>query len=276
MSSCSRKNPYRPIETEVIETVQETPTIRTIKLKPKEPIPFKAGQFVELTIPGIGEAPFTPSSRPSTPEIIHLTIMKVGKVTEKVHELQAGDIVGLRGPLGNGYPIDDFIGKEILVVGGGCGFAPLRSLMYSFFEISGKLKKLYFRGGCRSPQEMVYRKETEEWAKRPDLNLKLTVDKGDETWKGPVGVVTTILDDAAMDYATGIAIVCGPPIMMKFATKKLLEMGFKKDHLYLSMEKNMSCGIGKCGHCRLGIYYACKDGPVFRFNQIESYPEIWD
>ena len=166
MSSC--KNPYRSIETEVIEATTETPTIRTLRLKPKEVIPFKAGQFVELMIPGVGEAPFTPSSNPSTPEIIQLTIMKVGKVTEVVHQIEKGDIVGLRGPMGKGYPIDDFKGQEILVVGGGCGFAPLRSLMYSFFDRSSDFKNLYFRGGCKAYNELVYREEMEEWAKRDD------------------------------------------------------------------------------------------------------------
>jgi NAD(P)H-flavin reductase len=163
-----------------------------------------------------------------------------------------------------------------LVVGGGCGFAPLRSLMYSFFEMSDDLKSLYFRGGCRTPKELVFKDETAEWAKRKDLNLKLTVDNGDDNWKGHVGLVTTILDDVKIKYPEGIAIVCGPPIMMKFATLKLLEMGFKETNIYLSMEKNMSCGIGKCGHCRLGVYYACKDGPVFRYDKIKNLKEIWD
>ena len=269
-------NPYRPIETEVVDVMTETPTIKTLVLKPKEPIPFKAGQFIELTVPGVGEAPFTPSSRPSEKDIIHVTIMRVGKVTEKIHQLQKGDTVGLRGPLGNGYPLDDYKGKEILVVGGGCGFAPLRSLMYAFFARSGAFKKLFFRGGCKTSKELLFHSEIQEWAKRDDLNLKLTVDVGDKDWQGPVGVVTTILDDVKMDCKQGIGVVCGPPIMMKFATKKLLEMGFKEENIYLSMEKNMSCGIGKCGHCRLGIYYACKDGPVFQYNKIKTYPEIWD
>lgn len=270
------ENPYRPIETEVIDTLQETPTIKTIKLKPKEEFSFEAGQFIELTIPGFGEAPFTPSSRPSVKDTIHLTIMKVGKVTEKIHQLKKGDIVGVRGPLGSKYPIEQFKGKEILVVGGGCGFAPLRSLMYAFFDLSGQFEKLYFRGGCKSSKELVYKEETEEWAKRQDLDLKVTVDVGDENWKGPVGVVTTILDDVKMDFSQGIAVVCGPPIMMKFATQKLLKMGFQEKNIYLSMEKNMSCGIGKCGHCRLGPYYACSDGPVFTYDQIKMLPEIWD
>ena len=270
------ENPYRPIKAEVIEVITETPSIKTIRIEPKEPITFKTGQFVELTVPGVGEAPFTPSSRPAIKNLMELTIMNVGKVTEKVHELKKGDIVGVRGPFGKGYPIDSFKGKEILVVGGGCGFAPIRSLMYELFDRSGEFKKLFFRGGCKTPQELLYRGEIADWAKRKDLDLKLTVDKGDSGWKGNVGVVTTILDGVEMDYENGIAIVCGPPMMMKFSTKKLIEMGFKEENIYLSMEKNMSCGIGKCGHCRIGTYYACKDGPVFTYIKIKNFSNIWD
>ncbi|MGQ9615629.1 MAG: FAD/NAD(P)-binding protein [Spirochaetota bacterium] len=270
------KNPYRPIETKVLEVITETPTIKTLKLKPKEELSFATGQFIELTIPGVGEAPFTPSSRPSISDIIEVTIMKVGKVTDAIHKLKKGDIVGLRGPFGTGYPLEEFKGKEVLVVGGGCGFAPLRSLMYEFFDKSGEFKALYFRGGCKTPQDFLYRKEIESWAKRGDLDVVLTVDEGDGDWKGRTGVVTTILDGIKMDTSKGIAVVCGPPIMMKFTTKKLLELGFKDKNIYLSMEKNMSCGLGKCGHCRIGTYYACKDGPVFRFDKISNFPNIWD
>ncbi len=148
--------------------------------------------------------------------------------------------------------------------------------MYTFFELSGQFKKLYFRGGCKNPQEFLYRDEIHAWTKRKDLDIELTVDKGDKTWKGNVGLVTVIIDSVEMNVKTGIAIVCGPPIMMKFGTKKLLEMGFRNENIYLSMEKNMSCGIGKCGHCRIGCYYGCKDGPVFRYDQIKDFHEIWD
>ena len=270
------ENPYSPVETEVIDVTTETPTIKTIRFKPKEPIPFAAGQFVELTIPGVGEAPFTPSSRPARKDVMEVTVMKVGKVTERVHELKKGDIIGIRGPLGKGYPIEKFNDKEILVVGGGCGLAPLRSLMYELFDRSGDFKKVFFRGGCKVPKELLYRNEIKSWEKRKDLDLELTVDKGDSSWKGNVGVVTTIMDGIDMNCKEGIAIVCGPPIAMKFATKKLLEMGFKDENIYLSMEKNMSCGIGKCGHCRIGTYYACKDGPVFTYDKIKDFHEIWD
>jgi len=270
------KNPYRPIKSEVMDVITETSTIKTIKIRPGEPIDFKTGQFIELTIPGVGEAPFTPSSRPAIKEMLEITVMKVGKVTEAIHNLKKGDIIGLRGPFGNGYPLDEFRGKEVLIVGGGCGFAPLRSLMYEFFDHEDEFKKLFFRGGCKTSKDFLYRKEIEEWAKRNNINLELTVDEVDSEWEWKVGVVTTILDDVDMDFANGVAIVCGPPIMMKYATKKLLEMGFRDKNIYLSMERNMSCGIGKCGHCRLGIYYTCKDGPVFRYDMIKNYPDIWD
>ena len=269
-------NPYRPIEAKVTAVIPETPTIKTIRFKPKEPIAFATGQFIELTVPGVGEAPFTPSSSPAVKDVMEVTVMKVGRVTERIHQLKEGDIVGVRGPLGKGYPIEKFKDKEILVVGGGCGLAPLRSLMYELFDRSGQFKKLFFRGGCKMPQELLYKDETKEWAKRKDLDLKLTVDKASSSWKGSVGVVTTILDDVDMNCRRGIAIVCGPPVAMKFITKKLLDMEFQYENIYLSMEKNMSCGIGKCGHCRIGTYYACKDGPVFTYKQIKDFPGIWD
>jgi len=269
------RNPYRPVRTQVLESVVETSRIKTLRLRPEEPIVFEAGQFVELTLPGFGEAPFTPSSRPSLHDELFLTVMKVGKVTEAVHRLEKGDTVGLRGPLGTGYPIESFKGREVLVVGGGCGFAPLRSLMYALMERSAEFKKLVFRGGCRTPADMVYRKELAGWAEREDLDIELTVDVGDPSWKGNVGTVTTLLDGAGLDSARGIAIVCGPPMMMKFVTARLVEMGFADENIYLSMERNMSCGIGKCGHCRLGLYYVCKDGPVFPYARVKGFPDLW-
>ena len=224
------KNPYRPIETEVLDTVTETPTIRTLRLKPKEEITFETGQFIELTIPGIGEAPFTPSSNPMTKDVVEISVMRVGKVTEVVHQIKKGDTVGLRGPFGTGYPLDVFKGQELLVVGGGCGFAPLRSLMYELFNHSGEFKKVLFRGGCKTPEEFLYRSEIEQWAERDDIDVLLTVDEANNgNWKGRIGVVTTILDGTPIDYQTGYAIVCGPPIMMKFTTMKLRDMGFPED-----------------------------------------------
>jgi NAD(P)H-flavin reductase len=269
-------NPYRAIQTEVLDVSVETPTIKTLTLKPEGGLEFRTGQFIELTVPGCGEAPFTPSSRPSVSETIQVSVMRVGKVTSRIHAIEPGATVGVRGPFGEGYPMGEFRGRDVIVVGGGCGFAPLRSLMYTLFSTSGDYKSLHFRGGCRNPKEFLYRGEIEGWAERDDLDLVLTVDEGDESWSGHVGLVTTILDGSNIDIPTAVAIVCGPPVMMKFATARLLELGFGKDQLYLSMEKNMSCGFGKCGHCRLGPYYTCKDGPVFRYDRICDLQGIWD
>jgi sulfite reductase subunit B len=269
------KNIYRPIEAEVLDVITESPTIKTIKLKPKEELIFETGQFIELTVPGVGEAPFTPSSRPAVRDTMDVTIMKVGKVTDVVHQLKKGDIVGLRGPYGDGYPLDTFKDREVLVFGGGVGLAPLRSLMFALFDRINDFKKIYFRYGAKTPEDIIYKGLVKEWSGRSDLDFRITVDKGDDKWKGHVGLVTTILDDMKLDFNTAIAVVCGPPIMMKFGTFKLLEMGFKDSNIYLSMEKNMSCGLGKCGHCRIGTYYACKDGPVFTYDKIKDFHDIW-
>jgi NAD(P)H-flavin reductase len=269
-------SPYRPIETLVTGIVEETPTIRTLQLRPSEPIGFQPGQFVELLIPGVGEAPFTPSSHWTDQENLEVSVMRVGRVTTRIHDLEVGHAVGLRGPFGRGYDLDEFRGREVLVVGGGCGFAPLRSLMYALFDISSELKKLVFCGGCRSPRELLYREELGNWAKRDDLDFRLTVDVGDETWTGPVGVVTTLLDNLDVDVAGARAIVCGPPVMMMYATRKLVELGFPDESIHLSMEKNMSCGLGKCGHCRLGTFYCCLHGPVFRYSDIKEFDGLWD
>lgn len=272
-------NPYRSIEAEVQEVVTETPTIKTIRLKPvSEELPFLPGQFVEMSIPGHGEAPFTPSSPAYQRDYMDITVARVGKVTELIHRLEPGDRVGLRGPFGNGYPLDEFAGKEVLVVGGGVGFAPLRTLMYSLFEMRDRLRKLAYRGGCRCPDEIPYTAELESWKRKPDLDMVLCVDAcaPEDRWDGPVGVVTTVLDGLEISGPNAIGIACGPPIMMKFTTFKFQEMGIPDENIYLSMEKNMSCGFGKCGHCRIGTYYCCKDGPVFTYAEIKDFPGIWD
>jgi NAD(P)H-flavin reductase len=272
-----KPNPYKAIPAIVEHVIDETPNIKTFGFKPAEPIPFKAGQFVELSVPGFGEAPFTPSSSPAVADKLEITIMRAGTLTTRIHALKPGDEVGIRGPLGQPYPLEKYHGREVLIVGGGVGLAPLRALLFGLFEEFDKYKKIIVRYGARTPSDLVYRKAvTEAWGK--PLDVMLTVDKGDEAWKNNVGVVTTIMekDKLTCDAANGVAVVCGPPIMMKFATLKLLQLGYPGANIYLSMEKNMSCGIGKCGHCRLGPYYACKDGPVFPYDKIEKLPRIWD
>jgi NAD(P)H-flavin reductase len=267
-------NPYYPIPTKIKKIVTETANITTITTFILEgmPISFEAGQFAELTIPGVGEAPFTPSSSPYADDM-EFTIMKVGRVTDALFSLKEGDMVGVRGPFGKPYPLDNFKGKEIFIVGGGVGFAPLRSLFLALVHSIKDYKKVYIRYGARTPQDLVYRNLVPEWRKIDGVDILLTVDVGDESWKGSVGVVTVILDDIPVDMKTAPAVVCGPPLMMKFVTQRLVEAGFEHKNIYLSMEKNMSCGIGKCNHCRVGKFYVCKDGPVLTWADVKDIEE---
>jgi NAD(P)H-flavin reductase len=267
---------YSPRQITITNIIDETSNIKTFVFSPQEGLSFKTGQFVELTYPGIGEAPFTPSSNPNKKDEFEVTVMKVGRVTELFHQAKKGDVLGLRGPYGNGYPVDTFVGKEILIVGGGVGLAPLRSLIYALFSRVNDFKKIVICYGARTPQDIVYKYQLDEFKKPKNVEFRITVDKGDSTWKGHVGLVTTILDNLALNLNEAIGIVCGPPIMMKFVTLKLLDLKLSNKNIYLSMEKNMSCGLGKCGHCRLGKYYICKDGPVFKFEDIKDIWDIWD
>jgi NAD(P)H-flavin reductase len=271
-----KKNIYQPLKATIEEIIDETSVIKTFRLKPESDFSFSTGQFIELTVPGIGEAPFTPSSDPGVKEKLELTIMNTGEVTSKLHAMRKGDIVGLRGPYGKGYPLDKFKGKDIFIVGGGVGLAPLRSLLFSLFSGINKYNKVVLRYGSRSSKDIVYKNLLPEWAKMDKVDCLVSVDIGDPSWQGNVGLVTTILGDAPVEVANAVAIVCGPPIMMKFVTLKLLDLGFKPPEIYLSMEKSMSCGLGKCGHCRIGKYYACKDGPVFTYEQLKDIHDIWD
>jgi len=271
-------DPYRPIKTKVEKVITESPLIKTFVLRPETPIPFRTGQFIEFTIPGLGEAPFTPSSDPNIRDQFDVTIMKAGLVTGVIHELEPGATVGLRGPYGKGYATDGMAGKDILILGGGVGLAPLRSLLYQLYSEPEKHKRIVLCYGAKSPEDIIYKSQIDEWRKLPQVEVHQSIDKPADGWKHSVGVVTVLLDKEKLkiDPKTSIAVVCGPPIMMKFGTLKLLELGYQDHQIYLSMEKNMSCGIGKCGHCRLGPYYVCKDGPVFTYDQIKGLEKIWD
>jgi len=269
-------DPYKPIRTRVEGVITESPTIKTFVLRPDSAIPFRTGQFIELTIPGQGEAPFTPSSSPQVADRMDVTIMKAGRITGIIHGLEPGATVGLRGPYGQGYPLDEFAGKDILILGGGVGLAPLRSLLYALYAEPDRFKRIVLCYGARTPDDVIYKKQVDEWRSMTQVELHQSVDRAADDWPHTVGVVTVLMDKVKIDPAKSVAVVCGPPIMMKFGTLKLLELGYPDDRIYLSMEKNMSCGFGKCGHCRLGPYYVCKDGPVFTYAQVKGLDKIWD
>lgn len=270
------KNIYRPIKAKLTEVIEESPLIKTFVLSPEEEFSFDTGQFIELSVDGIGEAPFTPSSSPLIKDKMEVTVMKTGYVTEYMHNLKPGCYMGIRGPYGRGYPVDRFHGKEILILGGGCGLAPIRSLLYVLESIKDNLIKVYLCYGSKTPSDCIYKPLFGRLRKIDKFETFLTVDRPDEEWDGPVGVVTNLLNNLSLNIDNSVAVVCGPPIMMKFGTIRLLEMGYSENQIYLSMEKNMSCGLGKCGHCMMGKYFVCKDGPVFTYDEIKYTPNIWD
>jgi len=269
------QNPYQPTMAELIEVIEETPTIKTFVFRPEPPIDFRAGQFMELTLPGLGEAPFTPSSSPHETKTMEITILKTGKVTEALHEQKAGVRLGLRGPFGKGYPVDKFKGKEVLVVGGGVGLAPLRSLIYTLLYRIDDFKRVSIKYGARTPQELCFRRQHEEWGKAKSVDMDVTIDLPAPGWDGKVGLVTTLLDDLDIDRNNSFVVTCGPEVMLKFVTLKLLEEGFKPEQIYLSMNRNMSCGVGKCGHCIVGKYFLCKDGPDMNYADVMDVPDLF-
>jgi len=267
------RNPYLPSRAILREVIPETPAIATFVLEPSEPFSFATGEFVQLTVPGVGEAPFTPSSSPSRTETIDLTVMRIGTVTERLHTIAPGAILGIRGPYGRGYPLEEMKGKPIVLIGGGVGLAPLRSLLLALLDDPASFSRITLLYGARTPEDIVYKRLIPSWRER--IELRLSVDRGTPEWKETVGVVTILLDQVDLDVANAVAIVCGPPIMMKFATIRLLDKGFPPERIYLSMESNMSCGIGQCRHCTVGPYYACKDGPVFAYAELSGLSKIW-
>ena len=271
----SDENPYLPTMAKLVEVVEETPTIKTLVLAPAEPMPFKAGQFVQLTLPGVGEAPFTPSSSPHRPERIDITILKTGVLTDRFHECKVGQTLGLRGPFGKGYPVESLDGMEVLIVGGGVGLAPLRALIYAVLERLNRLKRVSIKYGARETAELLYRPMYGDWARRKKVDFTCTIDRPEPGWDGRTGVVTTLLKDLDIDRKNSNAFVCGPSIMLKFTTFALLEEGFSPDQIYLSMNRRMSCGMGKCGRCNIGPYYLCKDGPDMKYSLIKDYPNVF-
>lgn len=273
-----KPNPYEAIPAVITDTIDETPLIRTLRLKPERPLPFRTGQFIELSLPGIGEAPFTPSSSHFVTDFMDVTVMKAGFVTEHIHKAKPGDRVGLRGPFGSVYPLDEFEGNDLLLLGGGCGLAPLRSLFLTLLDEIRKYKSITFFAGAKTPQDCAFKDGFAEWRKHPQVKLVRAVDAvpPGEAWEEEVCLVTKLLEKLDIDPRTTPAVVCGPPVMMKFGTLDLLRLGFPEDRIYLSMEKKMYCGIGQCRHCVMGEYYVCKHGPVFTYAQIKNEEGIWD
>jgi len=246
----------------------------TIELPGKRSLGQDAGQFVMLAIPGVGEAPISVTSSPSRSNgHFELCVREVGDVTGALHRMQPGDLVGIRGPFGNGFPIDEMRGKDMLFAPGGLGLAPLRSLINQVLDEREDFGRVLILYGAKRPAELLMREQLDEWAARDDVEFHVTVDRGDETWDGHVGVITTLFPEITVDPHNTIAITCGPPIMYRFVLMEMQGKGIPESHIYLSLERRMKCGVGKCGHCQINGLYCCQRGPVFCYDQIKNVPE---
>ncbi len=234
----------------------------------------RPGQFVEVSVFGVGEAPISISSSPSRSNgFFELCVRKVGDVTSALHRMRPGDKLGIRGPFGHGFPIENFRGKDMLFAPGGLGLAPLRSLINQVLDERALFGRVIILYGARTPAELLFKEELQQWAERPDVELLLTVDRGDESWTGNVGVITTLFKFISVYPRNTIAVTCGPPVMYRFVLMELLGKGISEGNIYLSLERRMKCGVGKCGHCQINNVYACQSGPVFSYRQIKGLEE---
>jgi sulfhydrogenase subunit gamma (sulfur reductase) len=271
------KNIYLPRLFRIMEIIPETSDIKTFRLDLEgENSSHLPGQFAELFVPGVGEAPISITSSPTQKGILEFSIKRTGLVTSAIHRLNSNDRLGIRGPYGNTFPISDLTGQNLLFIAGGIGLAPLRSLINYVLDTEkrNQFKKVIILYGARSPQDLVFKWELKKWQMRDDITFLLTVDRGDDQWKGTVGLVPNVLkENIQVNPLEWKSIICGPPIMIKFTIKALLEMGFQPPDIITTLEMRMKCGLGKCGRCNIGPYYVCKDGPVFTYQQLQNMPE---
>ncbi len=264
-------DPMLPQPYLVQEVSKETPDTFTLKLAPGDGgsgRAFQPGQFSMLWVFGVGELPISISGDPANPEQLVYTVRSVGQATNAFVSQSVGAGVGVRGPFGTGWPVEAARGHDVIVVAGGIGLAPLRPVIYEVLRHRQDYGRLVVLYGARSPRDLLYRKELAGWARHRDTQVLVTVDYGGMSWRGHVGVVTTLFKYARLKPANSVAMVCGPEIMMRFVTRELVSQGLSAHDVYVSMERNMKCAVGFCGHCQYGPHFICKDGPVFSYEQM--------
>ena len=275
------RSPFIPQRMKIATVTDEVSThdILTFELTPLDGdiTPYLPGQFAELSVFGVGEAPFGYASSPHETGIVRFTIKRMGVLTQELHRLGVGDTVGIRGPLGNPFDLKHFRNKDLIVVGGGYAFTTLRSLIAYLLteERRGEVGHISLFYGVRNPGLFLYKAELEQWKKASDFSLYLTVDAADDTWTGPVKLVPDLVKETAPETGNAVAVICGPPPMIRFTLPVLESLGLKANDIFISMEMKMKCGVGMCGRCNLGPKFVCKDGPVFTLKELRELTDVY-
>lgn len=266
-------SPYIPVPATVEQTARLTEKERFYKLAPADErlLDYKPGQFFMVGLPGYGEAPISISSPPGSPRI-EMCIRAVGNLTNALHRLRKGDTLWLRGPFGTSFSLDEMKGKDIVFVAGGIGMVPMRSLVKAALNEAPAFGRLTLIYGSKGPDEMLFAEEMDSW-REAGLDIRLTIDKPHPGWAGNVGVVTTLIPGVAMPENKTVAVVIGPPVMYKFVILTLRDRNVLDDSIYVSLERRMKCGVGKCGHCQINSVYVCQEGPVFKLSGLIGLPE---
>lgn len=273
MEQAPDNDPMLPRTFRVERIARETRDTFTLKLAPTSgegPFSFEPGQFNMLYVFGVGEVPVSISGDPASPGTLVHTTRAVGAVTSAMKRLGRGGVLGVRGPFGSRWPVEEAEGGDLVIVAGGIGLAPLRPIIYKVLSLRKRYGRVALLYGTRSADEILYRRELERWRSRFDLEVLVTVDRGGGEWRGSVGVVTSLVPRASFDPTNSVAMICGPEIMMRFTVAELQRRGVPDERIYLSMERNMKCAIGFCGHCQFGPSFICKDGPVFRYDAVKE------
>jgi NAD(P)H-flavin reductase len=268
-------SPYVPEKATIKKITQltETEKLFLVSIDSGRSLGHAPGQFVEVSLFGIGEGPISISSPPTRDNTFELGVRAAGNLTRALHGLKSGDSIGIRGPFGHGFPVENLMGKDLLFVAGGIGLVPLRSLIKYSLEHRDAFGRIIILFGSRSPQERLFTDELAAWSKRSDIEFLETVDRSDDSWKGNVGVITTLFKKITIEPRKTAVMIVGPPVMYKYALLEVKEKEVPKQNIWLSLERRMKCGLGKCGHCQINNYYVCQEGPVFAYPQIEEKEE---
>jgi sulfhydrogenase subunit gamma (sulfur reductase) len=273
-------NPYQPHSARLVRVFKMVEnnwlfTFRFLDEQLVRSFTHRPGQFVMLSVPGAGEAPISISSSPTRPEVLELCVRRVGRVTDALYRMNANDVVGIRGPYGNGFPVELIRGNDLLIAAGGLGMAPLRSLLWYAIDHRDRFRSITLMYGARTPATMLFRDELVSLVDRPDLRCLLCVDADpDGTWQNRVCQLPALFEQFEVDPTTTYAAVCGPPVVYRFMLQRLLMLDFPKDRILMSLERRMKCGVGKCGHCSVGYKYTCLNGPIFTYWDAINLPEM--